>query len=285
MKSRMIRLLTLLLVVSLFASCVGLAGGCGKKGAGGAITLATTTSTENSGLLDVLLPAFTEDTGIEVKVLVQGTGQALETASRGDADVVLVHARSEEDAFIEAGHGVERFDVMYNDFVVVGPEGDPAGVSGADSAGDAFQGIATAKGVFVSRGDDSGTHTKEKALWEANGLDPVGSPWYLESGSGMGDTLRMAYEKHAYTFSDRATYLSLREQYPLSILFEGDPVLFNQYGVIAVSPEVHRGVNHEGAKEFIAFITGVKGQEIIGGYGREKYGQPLFVPNASPQGR
>jgi tungstate transport system substrate-binding protein len=202
----------------------------------GKLILATTTSTQDSGLLDFILPDFESQAGVKVDVIAVGTGQALQLGEDGNADVLLVHARAREDEFMAAGHGVRREDVMYNDFVIVGPEPDPAGIQGMTNAAEAFQMIADAQAPFVSRGDDSGTHTKEKSIWSAAGIEPAGD-WYISAGQGMGEVLTMSNEQQAYTLSDRATYLARTiEGTDLVILVEGDPVLFNPYGVIAVNP-------------------------------------------------
>lgn len=249
---------------------------------GGTLTLATTTSTQDSGLLDVLIPAFEKASGIKVKVLALGTGQSIEVARRGDADVVLVHARKLEDQFVADGQGIDRHDVMYNDFVIVGPAADPAKIKGMKDAAGAFAKVAQAKAPFISRGDKSGTNVKENDVWAVAQIKPAGS-WYLSAGAGMDEALRLANEKGAYTLSDRATYLALRDRLRLEVLVEGDKVLYNPYGVIAVNPEAHPNVNHRGAEAFIRFITGPAGRKIIGDFGRDRFGQPLFV--AWPQGQ
>ncbi len=241
------------------------------------ITVASTTSTENSGLFDHILPLFQEETGIEVRVVAQGTGQALETGRRGDADVVFVHARALEDAFVAEGYGVERFDVMYNDFVIVGPGEDPAGLADADDAASAMAAIAEAEAPFASRGDDSGTHVAEMNLWEAAGVAPEGQ-WYLSTGSGMGATLNTAAQVPAYALTDRATWLSFANRGPLEIAFEGDPVLFNPYGIILVNPERHPHVKAEQGQAFIDWVVSQAGQEAIAGY--TVAGEQLFFPNA-----
>jgi tungstate transport system substrate-binding protein len=241
------------------------------------ITVASTTSTENSGLFGHILPMFEAETGIEVRVVAQGTGQALETGRRGDADVVFVHARAQEEAFVAEGYGVERFAVMYNDFVIVGPGDDPAGVRSADSAAAAMAAIAGAGAPFASRGDDSGTHVAEMALWDAAGIAPEGG-WYLSTGSGMGATLNTAAQVPAYALTDRGTWLSFENRGPLEIVFEGDPVLFNPYGVILVNPERHPHVKAEQGQAFIDWIISDKGQEAIASY--TVGGQQLFFPNA-----
>ncbi|MCF6092923.1 substrate-binding domain-containing protein [Microaerobacter geothermalis] len=227
----------------------------------GMIRLATTTSTKDSGLLDQLIPAFTQKYGIEVQVLAQGTGQAIKTGEMGDVDVILVHARSAEDQFVAEKHGVNRRDVMYNDFVVLGPADDPAGIKGMDVT-NAMKKLSEGKAKFISRGDDSGTHKKEKSLWSKAQIKPSGD-WYLSVGKGMGDTLIMTNELQAYTLSDRGTYLSMKDKLNLKVLVEGDKLLFNPYGIIAVNPEKHPGVNFQGAMKLIQFITSDEGKKII----------------------
>lgn len=249
--------------------------------AGGKLILATTTSTNDSGLLDYILPDFEAEFGVEVDVIAVGTGQALALGENGDADVLLVHARAREDAFMDAGHGVSREDVMYNDFVVVGPESDPAGIQGKTNAAEAFKTIAAAQASFVSRGDDSGTHTKEKSIWAAGETEPAGD-WYISAGQGMGAVLTMADEQQAYTLSDRATYLARTlEGTELVILVEGDPILFNPYGVIAVNPEKNAEIHADLANQFIDWLISLSTQERISQFGIEEFGQPLFVPDSA----
>jgi tungstate transport system substrate-binding protein len=243
----------------------------------GFITVASTTSTENSGLFGHILPLFETETGIEVRVVAQGTGQALETGRRGDADVVFVHARAQEEAFVAEGYGVARFDVMYNDFVIVGPAEDPAGVRATGTAAAAMAAIAGAGAPFASRGDDSGTHTAEKALWAAAGLEPAGG-WYLSTGSGMGATLNTASQIPAYALTDRGTWLSFENRGPLEIVSEGDPVLFNPYGIILVNPERHAHVKAEQGQAFIDWIVSEAGQAAIAGF--TVGGEQLFFPSA-----
>lgn len=244
------------------------------------LILATTTSTENSGLLSNILPAFEAKYGVTVQVVAVGTGQALKLGEDGNADVVLVHARAREDAFVEASFGVDRKDVMYNDFVICGPASDPAGVKGMTDAAAALTKVAEAEAPFVSRGDDSGTHTKEKEIWTAAGIEPAGS-WYISAGQGMGAVLTMANEQLAYTLSDRATYLAMtKEGLGLEILVEGDPILFNPYGVIAVNPARYPDISYDLATRFINWLTSVETQELIGSFGIEEFGQPLFVPDS-----
>ena len=237
------------------------------------IVLSTTTSTKDSGLLDKLLPVFEEKTGYEVKVISQGTGQALKTGELGDCDVVLVHSRPAEDQFVADGFGVNRKDVMHNDYVVVGPAADPLGIKGLKVL-DAFKKMAeTQKGEFISRGDESGTHKKEMALWKEVEIKPEGK-WYLSIGKGMGDTLLMTNEKEAYTMTDRGTYASMMDKLNLEVLVEGDPQLLNPYGVIAVNPEKHAEVNYDGAMAFIEFMTSQETKELINDY--KVNGQQLF---------
>jgi len=239
------------------------------------IILATTTSTYDSGLLDVLLPAFTEKYGTEVRVISQGTGQAIETGKRGDADVLLVHDRASELKLVEEGYFTDRQDVMYNDFIIVGSPSDPAGLKGIDKLNEAFTAIASGEHTFVSRGDDSGTHRKELAFWKNAGIEPAGA-WYLSVGKGMGDTLRMASEKEGYTMTDRGTYLSLKDTLDLEVVLEGDPALFNQYGIMAVNPENHSHIKYETALKLIDFMMSPEGQELIVSF--QIGGEGLFFP-------
>ncbi|MZQ74637.1 MAG: extracellular solute-binding protein [Peptoclostridium sp.] len=246
------------------------------------IILATTTSTSDSGLLDYLLPEFTKDTGIEAKVVAVGTGQALQMGKDGEADVLLVHSKAAEEEFVAAGDGLERKDVMYNDFILVGPESDPLKLKQElpnDIVG-ALKKISEQKFKFISRGDDSGTHKKELALWTEAGITPEGD-YYVSAGRGMGDVLKMADEMQAYTLTDRGTYLSVKADLGLGIAVENDKNLFNQYGVIPVNPDKNENINAEGAKAFEEWILSEKAQKLIGEYGKEKYGAPLFTPNAA----
>ncbi len=245
-----------------------------------AIILQSTTSTANSGLYDAILPAFTEATGIRVDVVAVGTGQALRNARNGDGDVLLVHAESAEERFVSEGYGVRRFDVMYNDFVVVGPASDPAGVAGIRDAAEAVARIAAAKAPFASRGDDSGTHKKEVALWRQAGIDVAGASgtWYRETGSGMGATLNAAVGMGAYALTDRGTWISFRNKGGHVVVVEGSPELFNQYGVILVNPERHPRVKAAEGQAFIDWILGAHGQAAIGAY--RLGGEQLFFPNA-----
>lgn len=246
--------------------------------AGGAesITVASTTSTEQSGLFGHILPRFTAATGIQVKVVALGTGQALDLGRRGDADVVLVHDRAAEERFVAEGYGVERHDVMYNDFVLVGPAADPAGVSQTKTAADALRRIAAAGALFVSRGDRSGTHAAELRQWKSAGIDPKSTKGYREAGSGMGPTLNMAAAMNAYTLADRGTWLSFRNRQDLRILLAGDPKLFNPYGVMLVNPARHPHVKAAEGRRFIAWLIAPEGQAAIASY--RVGGQPLFFP-------
>ena len=248
------------------------------------ILVQSTTSTANSGLYDYLLPLFTAETGIGVNVVAVGTGQAIENARNCDADVLLVHARPDEETFVADGAGVERFDLMYNDFVIVGPEGDPAGVAGMTDASDAMAQIAGAEAPFASRGDDSGTHKAELALWAEAGLDPsaASGEWYRETGSGMGATLNAAQGMGAYALTDRATWISFANKGDLGIVVEGDEALFNQYGVILVSPEACPSVKAEAGQTFVDWLVSPEGQGAIAGF--EVDGQQLFFPNAKAEG-
>ena len=247
------------------------------------IRLATTTSTENSGLLRYLLPQFEKDTGYKVHTIAVGTGKALRMGRDGDVDVLLVHARDAENQFIKDGYGVERFGVMMNDFIIVGPENDPANLSNAKTAADAFKRIATSKTRFISRGDNSGTHKKELAVWKVAQIDPklTGSKqhWYIEAGQGMGKVLQMTGEMDAYTLTDRGTWLAYSNKLPLSISFQGDPGLFNPYGIIAVNPQKYPDVNNRGANALIKWITSNKGQKLIGDF--RIAGKVLFKPTAT----
>jgi tungstate transport system substrate-binding protein len=262
----------------------------------GRLVLATTTSTQDSGLLDVILPDFETRYGADVEVIAVGTGQSLELGQNCDADVVLVHARQLEDAFVADGYGINRQDVMYNDFVILGPSSDPAGIRGMTDAAAAFNKIAETQSPFISRGDNSGTHTKEQSIWEATGLplveaadiDPARpyqrpeGDWYQSVGQGMGAVLTMANEQLAYTLSDRSTYLARQlEGTELEVLVEGDSRLFNPYGVIQVNPANCPNVNAAGAQAFADWLTSLEAQTLISQYGVETYGQPLFIPDSA----
>ena len=243
------------------------------------IILATTTSTQDSGLLDFLIPKFYENNEYLVKTIAVGTGKALKMAEDGNVDILLVHAPSAELDLVEKGYGIDRKLVMHNDFVIIGPAGDPAGITGLNSASEAFQDILNSESIFTSRGDESGTHKKELEFWDDINADPQGD-WYLESGQGMAATLRIASEKDAYTLTDRATYLANQDFLDLDILVEGDPRLLNVYHVITVNPGKWPQVNYEGAQIFTAFLVSTKTQELIRNFGVDLYGQPLFFPDA-----
>ncbi|KPP99372.1 MAG: ABC-type tungstate uptake system permease component TupA [Marinobacter sp. HL-58] len=241
------------------------------------ITLASTTSTENSGLFDAILPEFKEATGIEVRVVAVGTGQAFEIARRGDADSLLVHDTTGEQRFVENGHASERVDVMYNDFVLIGPADDPASISEAQSASEAFGAIASAEAPFTSRGDDSGTHRAELRFWENAGVEPDGD-WYRELGSGMGPTLNTAAAMDAYVMSDRASWVAFGNRQNLTLLFEGDEVLFNQYGSLLLSRDKHPHLKHDLAEQWHKWLVSKQGQQAIADFRVD--GQQLFFPNA-----
>ena len=244
------------------------------------IVVSSTTSTQDSGLFGYILPMFKEKTGIDVKVVAQGTGQALDTGRRGDADVVFVHAKAQEEKFVAEGHGVKRYDVMYNDFVLIGPKSDPAKVKGGKDILAALKAIHEAGAPFVSRGDKSGTHSAELRLWKAADLDPAGSKpsWYREIGQGMGAALNTANAMGGYVLADRGTWISFKNKEQLEIVVEGDDRLFNQYGIILVNPEKHAHVKKELGQQFIDWIVSAEGQQAIGSYKID--GQQLFFPNA-----
>ncbi len=240
------------------------------------IILATTTSTYDSGLLDELLPVFKEEFGYDVKPIAVGTGEAIAMGKRGEADLILVHSRKSEDEFVAGGFGTKRYDVMHNDFIIIGPEEDAAGIKGLGAA-EAYTAIAEARALFVSRDDNSGTNKKEISIWKETGIIPEGN-WYIETGQGMGSALRIADEKNAYIMTDRGTYLSQKKSLILIVLVDNDPELFNQYGIIPVNPEKHPdlGINYQGATDLVEFITGPEGQDIIREFGKDKFGQSLF---------
>jgi len=263
-------------VRSAFLAALLSLAGCGHTSS---IILATTTSIQDSGLLDELLPPFEEQTGYRVKTIAVGTGEALAMGSRGDADVLLVHAPSQEKEIVDAGFAVNRRIVMHNDFLIVGPEGDPAGIHGSVYGAESVKKIAEAGARFTSRGDNSGTHFREMSLWNAAAFEPAGD-WYISTGQGMGATLMVAAEKGAYVLTDRGTYLSSRELTGLVPHVEGDPLLLNIYSVLEVNPERFPKVHSEGAKAFSDFLLGREAQEIIRGFGVEQFGQPLFIPDA-----
>jgi tungstate transport system substrate-binding protein len=287
--------------------CIPILAAAGIPGAGAADTvlqISTTTSTQASGLLDVILPEFTKETGVEVKVIAKGTGAAIRDGMDGNVDLIFVHAKSREEKFVADGFGTKRYPVMHNDFVIVGPESDPAGVKGMTDAAEALKKIAGAGAAFISRGDDSGTHTKEQSLWKETGLDletrsqtivkkgqeqtiefvQPAYEGYLSIGQGMGKTLTFADEKGAYTLTDRGTFINYdvgRDAgLALDVLVEGDPLLFNPYGVIPVNPEKFSHVKHDLARQFAEWITSERGQSLIAGY--RLHGKPLFHPDAMP---
>jgi tungstate transport system substrate-binding protein len=265
---------------TLLALAIAASLASGLAGAADVIRLSTTTSTENSGLLGWLLPAFEAKTGAKVHVISVGTGKALELAKNGDVDVTLVHARPMEDKFVADGFGVDRRDVMYNDFVVAGPVADPAHVAGGKDVLAAFRKIAASGVKFISRGDNSGTDIMEKNYWKAAGVQPVGSS-YVSAGLGMGEVLNMAAELNAYTLTDRATYGAYKAKTGLAIVVEGDPSMYNPYGIIAVNPARHKDVNYKGAKQLIDWITSAEGQQRIASF--KPAGQQLFFPSAAPR--
>jgi tungstate transport system substrate-binding protein len=268
----------LLIVATVATLLVGAAAAQDKS-----IIVASTTSTQDSGLFEYLLPIFKQKTGIDVKVIAQGTGQALDTGRRGDADVVFVHARSAEEKFLAEGFGVKRYPVMYNDFVLIGPRGDPAGVKGQDILA-ALKAIKANAAPFVSRGDRSGTHIAELKLWDEAGIDIAADrgPWYREIGQGMGAALNMGSAANAYVLSDRGTWLAFKNRGDLVILVEGDKRLFNQYGVILVNPQKHRNVKADLGQQFIDWLISPEGQTAIAGY--KINGAQLFYPNADDPG-
>jgi tungstate transport system substrate-binding protein len=248
--------------------------------ASGTVTLATTTSTQDSGLLDLLLPMFEAETGYDVQAIAVDSQQAVEQASRGEADVALVHSPDAEKRMVADGNGIERTLVMHNDFIIVGPETDPAAVLQQDNAQDSFREISTTQSLFISRGDNSGTHALEMRIWQAAAIDPAGQPWYQVTGQGMAPTLQAASERSAYTLTDRATYVSQEGTLDLAVLHEGDFNLLNVYHVIVVNPERHPGVNATGARAFAAFITRPDVQQRVGEFGVDEFGRPLFFPDA-----
>ena len=244
------------------------------------IILATTTSTQDSGLLDVLIPVFEKKTGYFVKTIAVGSGQAMAMGRKGEADVLLVHSPAAEKKFVSEGYGIHRRLVMHNDFIIVGPPEDPAKIRGLKSAAEAFGKIASARVLFISRGDNSGTDAKEKAIWKDCGIHPVKEKWYQQTGLGMGETLNVASEKRAYTLSDRGTYLALKRHLQLDILTEGDAILLNIYHVIEVNPAKWPKVNTAGAKAFADFMVSREVQGMIKTFGVDKFGSPLFFPDA-----
>lgn len=270
MKNKKI-LFSVLLVISILLAACGSSAPSNPN-----IILATTTSTQDSGLLDVLVPMFEEQTGYVVQTIAVGTGQALQMGEEGNADVLLVHAPASEEVFMENGFGKERAYVMYNDFIFVGPTSDPAELLGLTSAIEGLEKIYELNATFVSRGDDSGTHKKELDIWKKAELDPAGQSWYIETGQGMGATLTIASEREGYTITDRATYLAQKDNLDLILVIEGDESLLNPYHVITVNPELWENVNYEGALAFYNFMIAPETQTVIGEFGIDQYGQPLF---------
>jgi len=273
MKILLKRLASLFIIIFAIYSAPTLAGGQ-------RVLVQSTTSTQNSGLYDYLLPIIERETGLNINVVAVGTGQAIKNAARGDADVLLVHARPAEEEFVASGEGVHRFDLMYNDFVFIGPASDPAHLASAKTLADALAKLAQGRAVFISRGDDSGTQKKELALWRDAHIDVSGArAWSRESGSGMGATIRMAVEMNGYTLSDRATWIAFNHKMDHRIVYQNDPKLFNQYGIIAVNPARHPDVNVAGAAKFIDWMLSARGQAVIGAYRVDD--QQLFFPNGS----
>jgi len=244
------------------------------------VILATTTSTQDSGLLDVLIPVFEKKTGYFVKTIAVGSGQAMAMGQKGEADVLLVHSPAAEQKFVIEGYGINRRLIMHNDFIVVGPASDPAKIKGSKTTVDAFKKIATAGSIFMSRGDNSGTHSKEKDIWKAGSIKYEGEKWYQQTGLGMGQTLNVASEKKAYTLADRGTYLALKKRLDLDILVEGDAILLNIYHVIEVNPAKFPKVNAPGGKAFADFMVSKEVQDMIKTFGVDKFGSPLFFPDA-----
>lgn len=271
--------LFILLVAAVLTACF-IAPAPARAAAQKNIILATTTSTQDSGLLDVLIPMFEKKTGYFVKTIAVGSGQAMAMGRKGEADVLLVHSPEAEEAFMKDGSGTGRRLVMHNDFIIVGPAADRAGIAGTKSAAAAFTKIAASQALFMSRGDNSGTDAKEKSLWKAAGIKPLGQKWYQETGLGMGQTLNVASEKQAYTLADRGTYLALKKRLDLAVLVQGDRGLLNIYHVIEVNPEKWPKVNAAGAKAFAAFMTAPGTQGQIGAFGVDKFGSPLFFADA-----
>lgn len=269
--------------MTVLITLVGLSGCSSTPAATGVVTFVSTTTTQDSGLLEVLVSAFESDTGIKVQVIAVGSGQALEIARRGDADLLLTHSPEAEQRFMDEGFGDQRHPVMHNDFVLMGPADDPAGIQKSRSVEEALQKIAAAERTFVSRSDDSGTHNKEQSLWKSASIDPQGS-WYVRAGTGMAAALRIAGEKQAYILSDRGTCLAMRDDIALKILYEGDERLLNRYSVITLSSSKHPHLHHAAARRLAAFLTSSRGQDLIRSFGVKKYGEPLFIPDAGEIG-
>ncbi|SFI32869.1 tungstate transport system substrate-binding protein [Tindallia magadiensis] len=273
-KARRLFLIMLLLMLTTLTSC-------GNRDES-VLILATTTSTENSGLLDYILPDFEEKKGIDVRVVAVGTGAALQMGISGEADVLMTHAAAQEEKLVEAGHTIERFDLMYNDFILIGPADDPGSLREKAAADiiTGFEIIAQKHLTFVSRADHSGTHVMEGSLWENTSVGQPSGDWYIEAGQGMGDVIQMANEMEGHTLTDRATYLSMLETIDLEILLEGDAILFNQYGVMAVNPMKSDAIHFSAAEAFLDWILAPETQDLIAAFGIEEFGESLFVPNA-----
>ncbi len=268
------------LLLAAVTACIAFGLPTHASAASKSIILATTTSTQDSGLLDVLIPIFEKETGYFVKTIAVGSGQAMAMGKKGEADVLLVHSPDDEKKFMAEGFGTTRRLVMHNDFIIVGPAGDPAGIRHAKTSADAMKMIARTGSLFLSRGDNSGTHAKEKKLWKTAGISPDGQKWYQQTGLGMGDTLNVAAEKKGYTLADRGTYLALRKNLGLAILMEGDAKLLNVYHVIELNTAKWPKINAAGGKAFADFMVSRKTQGVIGRFGVEKFGSPLFFPDA-----
>ncbi len=288
MKEKLINIIVTLVVLSsvFLYGCSGKSevnpNNAEKDNVKGSIILATTTSTQDSGLLEYLLPNFEKKEGIEVKVVAVGTGKALQMGKDGEADVLLVHAKVDEEKFVSEGHGTVRYDVMYNDFILLGPESDPVkiGKNAGQDMGKALKLIADSGQTFLSRGDDSGTHKKEKSIWKEKSIDPSKEKWYMETGQGMGETLKVADEKQGYTISDRSTYIKMQDNVDLQIICEGDESLLNQYGIIPVNPNKNHTINSEGAKKFVNWIISDETQELIKSFKILGHEDQVFYPNA-----
>ncbi|RJP33814.1 MAG: tungsten ABC transporter substrate-binding protein [Actinobacteria bacterium] len=275
--------LSVLVGLVVILALVAMMAGCGEEKTEVVerteLILATTSSTQDSGLLDEWVPMFEEDNPYSVKVIAVGSGQAMEMGRSGECDVMLVHSPAAEEEMVAEGFAIDRNAVMHNNFIIVGPASDPAGIKDATTAVEAFTKIADAQQSFISRGDDSGTHTRELKIWKEAGIEPQGA-WYVETGKGMGDTLRVASEQKAYTLTDDATYLNLEDDLELEILFEGDPILYNNYHVMNVNPEKYPDVDYEGAEAFNAFCISPEAQEFLLTFGVDRFGRPLFEPDA-----
>ena len=269
-----------ILLIGIIFSLFFITGNPSAQAQSKTIILATTTSTQDSGLLDVLLPIFEKKTGYFVKTIAVGSGQAMAMGQKGEADVLLVHSPEAEKKFISEGYGINRRLIMHNDFIILGPSEDPAKIKGIKSSSEAFKRIAFAKTLFLSRGDNSGTHSKEKAIWKAAGINPEGEKWYQQTGLGMGQTLNVAAEKKGNTLADRGTYLALKKNLGFDIFVEGDAILLNIYHVIEVNPAKWPKVNSAGGKAFADFMVSKEVQNIIKTFGVDKFGSPLFFPDA-----